>query len=166
MDDSQDFETDTMKRQKLSVQLNKQPKKALSPSSHFNTTVSNVEIQRLHPKNTSCNTSWAVHIFTQWIEQRNKCTEITYSNDLLEKAYNPIIIFDCLQWFVSEVRRANGTNYPPKTIYQIRCGLLCYSRENQSDPVNFLDRRDTWFKKLHATCDMIFLTLHEGGIGV
>ena len=44
---------------------------------------------------------------------------------------------------LAKQERADGTNYPPKTIYQILCGLLCYSRENQSDPINFLDRKDT-----------------------
>ena len=145
-------------------------KKVLSPSSRFNITVSDSEIEKSSkgyiPKNTSRSTSWAVRVFTQWIEQRNKHMEITYPLDLLEKAYGHSIICECLQRFVSEARRADGTNYPPKTIYQILCGLLRYSRENHSDPINFLDRKDTRFKKLHATCDVIFRTLHEEGIGV
>ena len=82
--------------------------------------------------------------------------DATYPLDLLEKEYDPSVISEWWQWFVSEARRVDGTNYPPKTIYQMLCGLLCYSRENQSDPVNFLDRKDSWFKKLHTTCDVIF----------
>ena len=85
---------------------------------------------------------------------------------MLEKTYNPSIICECLQRFVSEARRADGTKYPPKTLYQILCGLLRHARESQSNPSNFLDRKDSRFKKLHATCDVIFKTLHEEGIGV
>ena len=95
---------------------------------------------------------WAVRVFNQWIEQQNKRMDTNYPLDLMEKEYDPSVISECLQRFVSEARRADGTNYPPKTIYQMLCGLLCYSRENQSDPANFLDRKDSRFKKLHATC--------------
>ena len=54
----------------------------LSPCSHFDVTVSNAEIEKSSkgniPKNTSRSTSWALRVFTQWIEQRNKRMEITY----------------------------------------------------------------------------------------
>ena len=33
------------------------------------------------------------------------------------------------------------------------------------DPVNFLNRKDPRFKRLHATCDVVFRSLHEAGIG-
>ena len=171
-DDSEDFEIvrSTAKKQKLSLHLSKERKKVLSPSSRFNTTVSDAEVEKSSkgcvPKNTSRSTSWAVRVFNQWIEQRNKRMDATYPLDLLEKEYDPSVISECLQRFVSEARRADGTNYPPKTIYQMLCGLLRYSRENQSDPANFLDRKDSRFKKLHATCDVIFRALHDQGIGV
>ena len=64
------------------------------------------------------------------------------------------------------MRRTDGNNYSPKTIYQILCDLLRYSRVNQPDPVNFLDRQDSRIKKLHATCDVIFQALHDQGIVV
>jgi len=58
-----------------------------------------------------------------------------------------------------------STEYPPKTLYQLLCGLLQYIREKEVDPVNFLNRKDPRFKKLHATCDVAFRSLHEAGIG-
>ena len=33
------------------------------------------------------------------------------------------------------------------------------------DSSNFLDCKDTRFKKLHGTCDVVFRTLHQSGIG-
>ena len=92
--------------------------------------------------------------------------DTTYPLDLLEKEYDPSVISECLQRFVSEARRADENNYPPKTIYQMLCGLLRYSRENQSDPVNFLDRKVSRFKKLNAICNVIFQALHNQGIVV
>jgi len=71
---------------------------------------------------------------------------------------------NCLQRFVGEVR-SDGLSFPPKTIYQMLCGLLRHSRNYQADATNLLDRKDTRFKKLHNSCDVIFCGLHEEGIG-
>lgn len=43
--------------------------------------------------------------------------------------------------------------------------LLRYSRECQSNPLNYLDRKDCQFKKLYGTCDSVFHALSEQGIG-
>ena len=79
--------------------------------------------------------------------------------------YDCDIISSCLQRFVSKARRVDSTSYPPKTLYQILCGLLRHSKEHQRDPPNFLDRKDMRFKKLHGTCDVIFRSLHQAVIG-
>ena len=163
-----DDTTPMVKKQKLSLQLQKE-KKVLSPSSRFNTTVSNEEVNKSSkgciPKNTSCSTSWTVRVYKQWIEQRNKCMDVAFPTDLFEKNYDTEIICDCLQRFVSKARQAEGTEYPPKTLYQLLCGLLRYAREQQMDPVNFLNRKDPRFKKLHATCDVVFRSLRDAGVG-
>jgi len=52
---------------------------------------------------------WAVWVFKQWIDQQNQCCKEAYPTDLLEKPYNSDIICNCLQQFVSEARRADGT---------------------------------------------------------
>lgn len=43
--------------------------------------------------------------------------------------------------------------------------LLRHSREHQSNPPIFLDRKDTQFKRLHSTCDSVFHALREEGVG-
>ena len=45
------------------------------------------------------------------------------------------------------------------------CGLLRYSKDCQLDPPNFLNRQDVRFKKLHGTCDTVFRSLREAGVG-
>ena len=117
------------------------------------------------PKGTEKATSWAVRTFRDWITQRNKRDSEVFPSDLFDKPYPIDVINSCLQRFVSEARRVDGTSYPPKTLYQILCGLLRYSRVHQSDPPNFLDRKDSRFKKLHGTCDSVFNSLREEGVG-
>ena len=129
------------KKQKYSLQLHKEKKKVLSPSSRLNTTVSNEEVHKSSkgciPKNTSHSTSWAVCVYKKWVEQCNKRMDVAYPTDIFEKNHDTKIICDCSQHFISEVRRADGTEYPPKILYQSLCGLLRYAREQQTDPVNF-----------------------------
>ena len=159
------------KRKKLSLTKDKCKSKApvLSPSTRFNCIVTDEEATKFSkgvvPKNTSKSTSWAVRVFNEWIEQRNKRAQNQYPNDLLEKEYNCSILCECLKRFVSEARRGDGTPYPPKTLYQILCGLLRYQRSCQRNPPNFLDRKDVRFKELHGTCDFVFQELHAKGLG-
>ena len=70
-----------------------------------------------------------------------------------------------LQRFILEAGRTEGTKYPAKTLYAILCGLLRHSREVQVDPVNFLNRKDSCFEKLHGTGDVVFRKLQQHGIG-
>ena len=121
-------------------------RKPLSPSSYFNETVTEDMIEQsskgIISKGTAKATSWAIRIFSDWITQRNKHNSEVFPSDLFDKPYPIDTTISCLQRFVSKARRVDGTPYPPKTLYQILCGLLRHSREHQSDPPNFLDRKD------------------------
>ena len=75
--------------------------------------------------------------------QRNKCTKENFPVYLFDKPLSVQIICSCLQRFVLEARREDGTQYPPKTIYQLLSGLLQHTREVQFFPANFLDQGDT-----------------------
>ena len=101
------------------------------------------------------------------MKHRNKLPNIDniYPHDILEQEYDADILCGCLQRFVSEARRSDGSSYPPRTLYQMLCGLLRYSKSSQNDPPSFLDRKDARFRKLHNTCDVIFRSLHDDGIG-
>lgn len=86
--------------------------------------------------------------------------------DLFDRPYTAKETCSCLQRFVMEARKEDGSQYPPKILYLMLAAFLRHSREVQSDPVNFLDWKDVCFKKLHGTCDVVFCSLHENGIGV
>ena len=117
------------------------------------------------PTNTAHSTGWALQTFQQWVTLRNKRSKDGYPSDLFDEPYPPDRLCSCLQCFVSVARRADGMQYPPKTLYLMLCGLLRHLREVQPNPPNFLDRKNVHFKTTHGTCDSIFCTLYEDGIG-
>jgi len=83
---------------------------------------------------------------------------------MFDKPYTINAMNSYLQWFVSETRRIDRIPYPPKILYQILCSSLRYSRECQSDPPNFLNRKDFQFKNLHGTCNIVIYSLCEQGV--
>jgi hypothetical protein len=138
-------------------------------SNRFNVTVSEDELAQSSkgciPMNTARSTGWAIRTFQSWANQQNKRCEDQCPEDLLDKEYPPSVMCNVVQKFITEARREDGSSYPPKTLYQLLCGLLRHSRNVQENPPNFLDRQDVRFKKLHGTCDCIFRKLHESGVG-
>ena len=112
---------------KLSLAKMKAP--ALSPTSRFNVTVTEKDINKPSkgciPAGTAKSTSWAIRTFQQWIKQRNeRLPQELYPVDILQKPYATDVVCNCLQRFVSEAKRMDGIPYLPKTLYQILCGLL------------------------------------------
>ena len=73
--------------------------------------------------------------------------DVSYPIDLLEKSYDAEMICDCLQHFITEARRADGTEYPPKSLYQLLCGLLRYARQEKPDALIFLWQLKTEMKQ-------------------
>ena len=91
--------------------------KPLSPSTHFNTTVSSKEIEKSSkgcvPVGTTKSTNWTICTFQQWLMQRNKrVPQEAFPQDILQKEYPTETLCNCLQRFVSEARRVDGTQYP------------------------------------------------------
>jgi hypothetical protein len=83
--------------------------------------------------------------------------------DLLE-CHDPATVNKWLCRYVLETRQENGSNYPPKSIYSLLCGIQRVTRENNV-PFSFLDKNDLRFKDLHRTLDSICSDLHSRGIG-
>lgn len=50
-----------------------------------------------------------------------------------------------MQRFVLEVRKQDGSEYPPRSLYYIVCGLLRYLRDENIHNMNFLDEKDNRF---------------------
>ena len=115
------------KSSKLS--LAKKKALALSPTSRFNITVTEENIDKLSkeciPVGTVRSTNWAVHTFQQSIKQKNeRLPQEVDPVDILQKPYATDVVCNCPQRFVSEAKRMDGTPYPSMTLYQMLCGLL------------------------------------------
>ena len=72
-------------------------------------------------------------------------------DDLLERPEVTKLIF-WLCRFVAEVCGSDSQPYPPKSVYQIICGILRFMRSIDPACLNFLDRRDTWFRDFRCSC--------------
>ena len=70
------------------------------------------------PKNTEKNTQWTLSTFLSWRDKRNQCfseePEKQVPLDILGSTDSVAIWFT---FFVAEVRKKDGTEYPPKTLY-------------------------------------------------
>ena len=59
----------------------------------------------------------------------------------------------------------NGEPYPPKAVFHLLVGLLCYASTVQPACPNFLDPKDAWFRMLKGTMNTHFRKLQQDGIG-
>ena len=158
------------KRRKC-LSLSRKKKKTLSPTSRFSTMVGDDEVSSMSkgyvPPNTQKNTDWAVKNFGTWRDQRN---EKVSSDDEkcppeLLSSTDTVLLSKWLCLFVNETRRSDGTLYPPRTLYQLLCGLLRHCKSLNPEAPNFLDRNDHRFRELHNVCDSYFRRLHSEGVG-
>ena len=145
-DSDQDFQAPKTKKRK-SLTLEKKPKE------HRFELVSEKEADKsakgVVPKNTEKNDRWALNAFNAWIKERNeRCKELSPNQlcpeDVLD-GDNAELLNKWLSLFVMEVRKGDGTRYPPSSIHLILCGLQRYMRRNNASPVNIFDKQDVHF---------------------
>ena len=79
------------------------------------------------PRNTEKNDRWALNTFKAWISERNdRCKELSLNElcpeDVLDRG-NAELLNKWLSLFVLEVRKVDGSRYPPSSIHLILCGL-------------------------------------------
>ena len=117
------------------------------------------------PKSTQHVNDWAYKAFNDWRDSRN--TDAKDENkvpmDLLLSS-EPEIICKWLSRFVLEVRQQRGDPYSLKSIHSILAGLFRISK-SKGATLNFLDKSDQRFVKLHNTLDTQFSKLHAEVIG-
>ena len=100
-----------------------------------------------------------------WCRERNSKENLEPVPFDLFECSDPELLNKHFARFIVEVRKTNGENYPPATLYQLLSGLLRYMREVSPQCPNFLDKNDARFRKLHRTMDAVFHDLHAEGIG-
>lgn len=118
----------------------------------------NLLIAEAKNKNTFKNTKWAVDLFNAWNHSKGNSIELIQFTAAEE-------LGNCLAKFVVEVRKKDCSEYPPKTIYLILCGLLRHLKDNNIAGMNFLDLRDDKFMYLHKVLDGKMKELTRRGVG-
>ena len=117
------------------------------------------------PTTTTHATQWAYRNFTEWRTARNSSFSGEISvPDIFE---SPTIetINKWLSYYIIETRNVRGEKYPPKTLYQLMCGLLRHGRLIKPLFPNFMDLKNLEFKPLHNAMDNVFKELRKEGIG-
>ena len=115
--------------------------------------------------NTDRSNKWALSAFGTWRIERNKhfgqeeqCPEsLLADGDIEALSY-------WLSRFVLEVRKGDGTEYPPKSLHYLLCGLQRIIRMHHPE-INVFDKSNKHlaiFRKIH---DNEYHRLHTKGIG-
>ena len=114
------------------------------------------------PKKTKKDTAWCAKIWNDWSSQRNSSSA---SGEHVPDIANMEITQ--LQWwmsrFVLEIRKKDGTPYPPESIYHIVCGIMRFVRLNGKPEVDFF--RDQAFAEFRTVLDAEMKRLKAAGIG-
>ena len=66
---------------------------------------------------------------------------------------------------MAETRKQDGSEYPPKILYQLLAGLLRDMRSRKPNCCNFLDPDDHRFEELHNGIDNLFRELRSSEVG-
>ena len=117
------------------------------------------------PRNTEKNNRWALNTFKAWISKRNDCCKELSRKKLCPEDVldgdNAELLNKWLSLFVMEVRKVDGSCYPPLLIHLILCGLQCYMRRNNDLSVNVFDKQDLCFRGLRGTVESVYQSLHK-----
>ena len=122
-EDPPEAESDSGKRKRLKLSLSRPPSKW-----RFSEIASEKELDKASkgvvPKNTEKNDRWALGVCRAWITERNRrCVEKCPDNLLEQDDTNAELMSKWLSLFVLEVRKSDGSKYPPQSIHLILCGL-------------------------------------------
>ncbi len=105
--------------------------------------------------------SWALRVFEEWVAHRNDSAtdEGTCQNP------DSKLLNTWLCRFVTEVRKQNGSAYPPRSIHLTLTGVQRFILESNPDAPKFFDRTDSTYRNLQRSCDSVFRKLCSDGIG-
>ena len=85
------------------------------------------------PKKTRNDMDYCMRIWMEWKECRNIKTETT--------AMTKVELNEALCRFVVEIRKKDGSEYPPNNVHHIYCGIMRYLRTEGQPQINFFSDR-------------------------
>ena len=148
--------------------LKKSKRKSPKKSKRFKPPTSESEMMEITkgfvPENTKKSTTWATRVFKEWVLERNVSAEEQCPVDLVQKP-DPKLLNFWLCRFVTEVRKKDGSPYPPRSIHLILAGLQRIVLEISPNAPKFFDQSDSTYRDLRRSCDTIYRELRSQGIG-
>ena len=124
------------------------------------------------PPNTKKATSWAVRVWNEWSAERNSLPISSRQEDEFVVApvaeiLHTVCDYELCFWlskFVHEIRKQDGTYYPPNTLYQICFGVQRYLRQNGFAGLNIF--QDSQYKAFQDSLDARAKNLTPSRIGI
>ena len=107
------------------------------------------------PKKTRNDMDYCMRIWMEWKECRNIKTETT--------AMTKVELNEALCRFVLEIRKKDGSEYPPNTVHHICCGIMRYLRTEGQPQINFFS--DGSFSHFREVVDSEMKRLRGQGLG-
>ena len=120
------------------------------------------------PSNSKAATDWGIRVWNDWAKCRPKPTAdsdgiVPLTTPLLE--IPPVDLSYWLRKFVLEIRKRDGSEYPPKSIYALVCCFKRYFEHHGIHGVNPLNLNDARFGDFRGTLDAEMKRLHGKGLG-
>ena len=105
----------------------KQPTSKAARSSRYGLPMSEPQLEQLRmngiPEKTRAQTEWGIRVWRDWASERNATNgEVFLPPEFMEAARKQqLCAYMC--YFGTEIRRKDGEEYPPQTLYQLCCSL-------------------------------------------
>ena len=116
------------------------------------------------PANTLKNNMWALKTFEEWRVTRNNRYPADLCPENILVTDDKQILCEWLCKFFTEVRKGNGEEYTPRSLYLMLAGLQRHIRQlKSSEEINIF--QEVVFKSLRNVCDSVFKKLHSKGVG-
>ena len=114
------------------------------------------------------NTQWALSTLLSWRDKRNEHFREEADKQVpvgLLASTDHVILGKWFSLYVAEVRKKDGTEYPPKTMYILLAGILRHMRLQNPKYPNFLDMEDLSIATFHNPLDNVLRDLRARGVG-
>ena len=138
----------------------------MAVSSRFASPVNDATEEQLRltriPEKTKSATAWGIRVWNDWATSRASTVE-TAGHAPVGTLLLQMQVEDLAYWmskFVLEARKADGSEYPPKTMYALVCCFKRYYEASGVHDVNPLDTADPRFGSFRQTLDAEMQRLH------
>ena len=115
------------------------------------------------PRNTMGDTQKCVRLFTEWMSERNSL----FPDDLVPEdiltTKDKSLLCKWLCKFCIEVRKKDGSPYPPRSIHHYLLGIQRHIRTETKQELNVINDKE--FLELKNLLDALFRKLHSAGVG-